>query len=333
MTVEVQEEVKIKEMNENYQKPLIIQRADPFIYKHEDGYYYFIASVPSYDRIELRRSRTIAGLAYATPRTIWRKHETGEMSKLIWAPEIHYIAGKWYIYFAATHTEEIIDGLFTHRMYCLECEAQDPMVDENWHEKGQVVSHLDTFCLDATVFEHNNHLYYVWAQKDNAIEGNSNLYIAEMTNPWTLKTEPVMLTKPEFAWECKGFKVNEGPAVLMRNGKIFITYSASATDENYCMGMIYADLESDLLKRENWTKVTEPVFQSDLSTQQYGPGHNSFTIAEDGETDILVYHCRDYTEIKGDPLYDPNRHTKVQAFGWGNDGFPIFGKPLPYLND
>ena len=154
------------------------------------------------------------------------------------------------------------------------------MVDENWHEKGQVVSHLDTFCLDATVFEHNNHLYYVWAQKDNAIEGNSNLYIAEMTNPWTLKTEPVMLTKPEFAWECKGFKVNEGPAVLMRNGKIFITYSASATDENYCMGMIYADLESDLLKRENWTKVTEPVFQSDLSTQQYGPGHNSF------------YYCR-----------------------------------------
>lgn len=93
MTVEVQEEVKIKEMNENYRKPLIIQRADPFIYKHEDGYYYFIASVPSYDRIELRRSRTIAGLAYATPRTIWRKHETGEMSKLIWAPEIHYIAG------------------------------------------------------------------------------------------------------------------------------------------------------------------------------------------------------------------------------------------------
>ncbi|OQO69800.1 hypothetical protein BH741_00005 [Enterococcus faecium] len=66
MTVEVQEEVKIKEMNENYRKPLIIQRADPFIYKHEDGYYYFIASVPSYDRIELRRSRTIAGLAYAT---------------------------------------------------------------------------------------------------------------------------------------------------------------------------------------------------------------------------------------------------------------------------
>ena len=39
-------------------KPIILQRADPWIYKHTDGYYYFTASVPEYDRIEIRRSKT-----------------------------------------------------------------------------------------------------------------------------------------------------------------------------------------------------------------------------------------------------------------------------------
>ncbi|BAX66050.1 glycosyl hydrolase, family 43 [Latilactobacillus sakei subsp. sakei DSM 20017 = JCM 1157] len=318
-------------MTETYINPLIIQRADPFIYKHTDGYYYLTASVPAYNRIEIRRAKTLNGLAHATPRTIWRKHEAGEMSQLIWAPEIHFTNNKWYIYFAATDTTDIVNGLFTHRMYCIECAADNPMNSEDdWVEKGQIVTDKDTFCLDATTFEHNNKLYYVWAQKDNDIRGNSNLYIAEMANPWTLKTKPVMLSKPEFDWETRGFWVNEGPAILKRNGKIFLTYSASATDENYCMGMLTVDDSADLLDPTNWHKEAEPVFASDLTTDQFGPGHNSFTISEDGLTDILVYHCRDYTDIKGDPLYDPNRHTKVQPFSWDKSGMPRFDKPVPY---
>jgi GH43 family beta-xylosidase len=29
-----------------------------------------------------------------------------------------------------------------------------------------------------------------------------------------------------------------------------------------------------------------------------------------------------------DPLNDPNRHARVQAFGWRADGFPDFGTPF-----
>ena len=83
------------------EKPLIQQRADPFIYFHTDGYYYFTASVPEYDRIEIRRAWTISGLADAEAHVIWRKHATGPMSWHIWAPEIHVIDGRWFIYFAA----------------------------------------------------------------------------------------------------------------------------------------------------------------------------------------------------------------------------------------
>lgn len=80
----------------------------------------------------------------------------------------------------------------------------------------------------------------------------------------------------------------------------------------------------------SWIKSPEPVFKSDPENDQYGPGHNSFTVSEDGKEDILIYHCRDYTEIVGDPLYDPNRHTKAQVIHWNEDGTPAFGKPVPY---
>ena len=167
-----------------FKNPFIEQRADPWIYKHTDGYYYFTGSVPAYDRIELRRSKTIEGLRSAQAVDIWFKHETGPMSANIWAPEIHFIDGKWYVYFAAARTSETKDGLFDHRMFALENTSANPLEGE-WVEKGQVKTKWESFALDATSFEHKGVRYYVWAQKDPEVPGNSNMYISEMENPWT----------------------------------------------------------------------------------------------------------------------------------------------------
>ena len=93
----------------NYRKPFIEQRADPYIYRHTDGYYYFTASVPTYDYIELRRSKTIEGLAIAETFIVWKKHESGPMSEHIWAPELHYLDNQWIIYFAAGRKEDILN--------------------------------------------------------------------------------------------------------------------------------------------------------------------------------------------------------------------------------
>ncbi|MET3851003.1 family 43 glycosylhydrolase [Paenibacillus sp. OAE614] len=314
------------ERNETYNNPVVEQRADPWVFKHTDGYYYFTASVPEYDRIEIRRSKTLQGLGEAEPVVAWRKYETGPLSANIWAPEIHFIQGKWYIYFAAARTTETNDGLFDHRMYVLENDSANPL-EGTWTEKGKIRTRWESFALDATTFEHNGVLYYVWAQKDPDIEGNSNLYISEMSNPWTLQGKQVMISTPEYPWEVIGFKVNEGAAVLKRNGRIFISYSASATDHNYCMGLLYADESADLLDPASWVKSPEPVFATNEENGQYGPGHNSFTVSEDGE-DVIVYHARNYKEIIGDPLYDPNRHTRMQIFGWNEDGTPNFGVPV-----
>ncbi|MGM7448283.1 GH43 family beta-xylosidase [Idiomarina loihiensis] len=306
-------------------KPLIEQRADPFIYKHSDGFYYFTASVPAYDRIELRRAQTIEGLAAAETVSVWHKPDTGPYSELIWAPEIHFNEGAWYVYFAAAPSREIKDDLFQHRMYAIRCKDENPLTGE-WEFLGQIDTGIDTFCLDATTFTHKGQLYYMWAQKEKDIPGNSNLLIATMENPWTLSSEPVRLTIPEFEWECRGFMVNEGPAVLQRNGKVFVTYSASATDENYAMGLLWADENADLMDPSSWHKSTKPVLVSEPKDDVFGPGHNSFTVAEDDESVLLVYHARTYTEIEGDPLWDPNRHTYVKHLRWDEDGMPVFGK-------
>jgi len=303
--------------------PLIEQRADPWIYKHTDGYYYFTASVPEYDRIEVRRATTIQGLSTASPAVVWTKHPRGAMSYHIWAPEIHPIDGKWYIYFAAGK----IDAPFDHRIYVLECASANPL-EGAWVEKGQIKTNWESFSLDATTFEHEGTRYLVWAQRDPRIFGNSNLYIAAMSNPWTISGSQVLLSKPSYDWERRGFWVNEGAAVLKRNGRIFITYSASATDASYAMGLLTAADTSDLLNPDSWSKSPEPIFRTNSATSQYGPGHNSFTISPDGD-DLLVYHARNYEDIKGDPLYDPNRHTRVQKLYWNSDGTPDFGIPVP----
>jgi GH43 family beta-xylosidase len=306
--------------------PLIEQRADPFVHKHGDGFYYFTASVPQYDRIELRRARTIRGLADAAPVTVWTKPDRGPLSELVWAPEIHFHQGRWTVYFAAAPSREIKDDLFQHRMYCIATDAANPL-QGSWQEPQRIDTGMDTFCLDATTFAHRGVLYYVWAQKESGIRGNSNLYIAPMDSPHRIAAAPVRLSKPELEWETRGFWVNEGPAVLVRRGRVFLSYSASATDENYCIGLLYAAADADLLDPRSWHKSPQPVFTTCHEHGIYGPGHNSFTVSEDDSQDVLVYHARTYTEIEGDPLWNPDRHTFVKPLKWNENGMPVFGRP------
>ena len=306
-----------------FNKPWILQRADPYVLRADDGTYYFTASVPEYDRIILRKADSLEGLRDAAEVEIWHKHESGPQSIHIWAPELHFLFGKWYIYYAGGDKDDI----WAIRPYVLECLGNDPIHDK-WIEKGKMrCSENDefsfrAFSLDATVFENKGDLYYIWAEKVGVGKQISNLYIARMKNGYTLDTVQVLLTTPDYDWERFGFWVNEGPAVLKRDGKIFVTYSASDTGIHYCMGMLCANEESDLLDPLSWKKERNPVLESSSEHVVYGPGHNSFTVDSDGR-DILVYHARTETEIIGDPLYNPNRHTMLMPIKWENNR-PVF---------
>ena len=307
-----------------FNKPFIEQRADPYVYRHTDGTYYFTASVPEYDKIIIRKSDSLLGLKEAHETCVWKKHESGDMSKHIWAPELHYLDGKWYIYFAASREED----KWRLRPYILECTGQDP-INDKWEEKGMIqrsdddIYSFKSFSLDATIFENKGQRYYVWAEKVSVGVGISNLYIAKMESPTKLSNPQILLTTPDYDWERVDIWVNEGPAVIKHDGRIFLTFSASATGECYCMGMLSIGEDEDLLDPRAWVKEKRPVLCSDAEKGFYGPGHNSFTTLPDGR-DICVFHARTYKEIEGDPLYDPNRHTMLMEVKWDEKGYPVF---------
>lgn len=307
-----------------YNEPWIMQRADPFVYRHTDGWYYFTASVPAYDGICLRRAKSLAGLSEAEEKEIWHKHENGIMSEHIWAPELHYLDEKWYLYYAAGEKDDV----WKIRPYVLECADPDPMQGV-WTEKGKMQRaredefSFEAFSLDATVFESRGERYYVWAEKTGVGRQISNLYIAKMASPYQLATVQTLLTTPDYDWERVGFWVNEGPAVIQREGRIYLTYSASETGAAYCMGMLTADADADLCDPRSWKKERYPVLKTEEALGIYGPGHNSFTKDEKGR-DIMVYHARTEKEIVGNPLYNPNRHAMLMKVRWDEKGCPVF---------
>ena len=309
--------------NFNYREPWIMQRADPYVY-HKDGIYYFTGSMPKYDCITLRKSESLLGLADAQEVVVWKRHETGPMSEHVWAPELHYLYGKWYLYFAAGEKEDI----WKIRPYVLECEGDDPITG-NWVEKGMIQPaegdefSFQAFSLDATVFKNKEKYYYVWAEKVGVGKQISNLYIAEMESPIKLKTVQVLLTTPDYEWERYGFWVNEGPSVIHHEGKIYLTYSASDTGVNYCVGMLSVDEDADVLDSANWKKERNPVLKTDESLAIYGPGHNCFTEDEEGNV-VMVFHARTEKDLVGNPLYVPNRHAMMLEVKWDEEGKPVF---------
>ncbi|GLB51592.1 glycosyl hydrolase [Neptunitalea chrysea] len=301
-----------------FDNPIAEKRADPWVYKSEDGFYYLIATVPEYNKIVLRKAKRINELKGAKEKVIWKKHDNGVMGSHIWAPELHRINGKWYIYFAAGD----VDDIWKIRMWVLSSDNKDPM-NAIWKEEGQIKTDYDSFSLDATTFEHNGKRYLIWAQNLEGMQGTA-LKMSEMKTPTTLTGSEIVITRPEFDWERVKYNVNEGPAVIKHEGKIFVTYSASATNKNYCLGLLWIDENANLLDEANWNKSPGPVFTSEEDFKRYGPGHNSFTVSEDGKATIMIYHARDYKEIEGPELNDVNRATRAREVKWLPSGFPDF---------
>ena len=301
-------------------KAFIEQRADPYIL-HLNGWYYFTASVPAFDRIVLRCARTLRELPEAEEKTIWVREAEGPLSCNIWAPELHRVGEQWVFYFAAAPGGADPEGCFDHRIYALVCQGEDPM-EGSWLPPRRIQTGWESFSLDATTVAFKGQRYFIWAQRDRAIPGNSNLYIARMLDAVTLDLPGVRLSVPEYDWECQGFLVNEGPGCLIHDGNLFVTYSGSATDERYAVGLLTLRAGRNPLDPAAWEKSPKPVMVTEAHNGLYGPGHNSFTVDEEG-ADLLVFHARPYPGFVGDALSDPNRHCFLRKVRYDEKGQPV----------
>ena len=178
-----------------FTNPLLPSGADPYSF-YKDGYYYYTNSLGN--RIGLWKTKNLADLQHAQYKTIYTP-PTGTMySKELWAPEVMYLQGKWYAYFAADDGDNN-----HHRMYVLENASSDPMTGE-WTFKGQINDSTNKWAIDGDVYEYNNQLYMVWSGWQDDINGEQDIYIAKMSNPWTISSPRVRISKPTYDWETHG---------------------------------------------------------------------------------------------------------------------------------
>lgn len=312
--------------SQRFTNPLLPSGADPWVI-YKDGYYYYTHS--SGVRLIILKTRNLANLHNATRKVIWVPPQGTSYSKDIWAPELHFLQGKWYMYFAADDGENK-----NHRMYVLENSSPDPLQGQ-WVFKGQINDPTNKWAIDGTVFSHKGKLYMIWAGWEGDQNGQQNLYIARLKNPYTIKGKRVKISSPEYAWETIGdlhdknnpphVNVNEGPEVLKHGNELHIIYSASGCwTDHYALGMLTASASANLLDPASWKKSSKPVFETSKENSVYSPGHNSFFKSPDGKQDWIIYHANS----KPGCGCGTTRSPRMQPFTWRADGTPDFGIPV-----
>jgi GH43 family beta-xylosidase len=297
--------------------------ADPWVIR-QDRFYYWCAS--GNGGIEISRSRFLTQKGES--HKVWSSPDTGWNRKNIWAPELHYFDGKWYIYYAAGYE----GPPFIHQKSgVLESVTNDPCgkyIDRGILQTGSdpFNTSTNTWAIDLNVFRHKGQLYGVWSgwiKPENTDKTSQLLYIAPMSNPYTISGPRVEISRPEESWETGGpLDLNEGPEVLQTDSNLFIIYSCRESWlREYRLGQLkLVHRDSSLLNKKNWIK-SGPVFQG--TDHVLGTGHASFTTSPDGKEHWIVYHSKKSV----DPGW--NRDVRLQKFGWKKDGSPDFGIPEP----
>jgi GH43 family beta-xylosidase len=304
-----------------FTNPLLPSGPDPWIIRKGDAYYY---THTQGNKISLWRTGKVSDLKNAPVQTVWTAPASGPNSQNVWAPELHNLNNKWYLYYTAGAGAD----LGTQRTFVLENTSDDPRLG-SWTDKGKIADPgADYFAIDGTVFTHADKNYFIWSGHASQADATQRLYIAVMSDPWTLAGPRSLISSPTLSWETNGAPpgVNEAPEIIKNQaGKVFLIYSASGCwTDDYALGMMTLKDGGDPLKATDWVKANQPVFTKSAANGAFGPGHNSFFKSVDGSEDWILYHANPSTaQGCGD-----SRNPRMQKFAWKADGTPDFGEPL-----
>ena len=310
-----------------FRNPLLPSGPDPWVISYK-GVYYYMNSTGS--NLTIWATPDITDLRHATRRVVWTPPAEGPNSKELWAPELHRFDGRWYLYFAADAGQNE-----SHRIWVLENASDDPM-QGTWRLKGKVADASDKWAIDASAFEVSGQKFLIWSGWKGDSDGEQDIYIAHLKNPWTIDSARTLISSPQYPWEHVGdlpdrpsiphVEVNEGPELLQHGNDLFLVYSASGCwTDYYELGVLRARVGDNLLGARSWTKYDHPFFKQDRSAGIFGPGHNGFFKSPDGTQDWIIYHANSGSGQGCGDLRSP----RAQPFTWNADGTPNFGKPLP----
>jgi GH43 family beta-xylosidase len=299
----------------------VLEGADPWVVKQGNDYVWCLSEGNRAIAVHVSPRLTAPG----SKQIVWRAPDSGPVSREVWAPEIHFADGRWYIYFAASDGKNR-----NHLAYVLQSESADPRSAYTLH--GPLYTGDDPalkadnrWAIDFTLLEHRGRRYGIWSGWLGEADDMQHLFIAPLTDPLHVAAPRVKLCPhDDFVWERTEEKpgtrgLNEAPQVLKRGARTFLTYSAAASWlPTYKLGMLEL-VGADPLDPASWKKLPEPVFRSTETT--YGVGHASFVASPDGTEDWIVFHA------KRDRNPGWRRAVFLQPFRWTADGLPEFGQP------
>lgn len=307
---------------QQFTNPVLGPGQDPSVVT-DGGWYYLTQSSPDQASITIRRSRSIRSLAGAVKTVVWRGGQSGSPCCQWWAPELHHVDGGWYIYTTADDGNND-----NHRLQVL--AASNPLGPYTY--KGQLTTPGGDWSIDPSPLQlPDGELYLAWSGWPGSVNGVQNIYLAKMSNPWTITGARTLLSTPTYPWELSSgnvpVKVNESPEPIVHGGRVFISYSASGCwTPDYALGLLSASAGSNLLDASSWTKSSQPILHSNAAAGIYGPASNGWFTSPDGKQTWIVFHA------VNDPAGNCGleRDVYAQPVSWGADGTPqLGGEPVP----
>ena len=321
-----------------FENPLVLPSSpDPYITYHE-GYYYYVKT--SVGKICIAKSRRLQDIGAAPLIPVWS--DSANYSEY-WAPELHFVDGCWYVYFAPKSK-----ALDSRRMFVLRStepsNAQAPyemvgqMSPTKYNEetgKWEINSVEDIYALDGTVLDLGEKKYFIYSAHKAKGVTTQQIFINEMADATTLMGKRVKLPAGGTRWEqmCDiGDPICEGPQILRHGGKVFVLYSTDMSNYQwYQICALYADESSDLLDPKSWTKIEGPLLNKSLNPgdDSLAPGHACVVQSPDGTEDWLIYHAfaGNTESFSGEQEARCARALKIE---WDENGMPVMGNPIAF---
>ena len=178
--------------------------SDPWMVYYE-GRYYLAAttwSPSSRPGLTMKSAPTIQGLKDASPVSIYTDTDMSRCCNF-WAPEFFLLDGpnglRWYFYYSGGPWK-CCDG---QRMHVLESAGTDPMGPYTY--KARLHDSIDGWAIDHSILQLDGSLYLLFSAW---LGSNQNIYIAPMSDPWTINGKRVLLSTPTCDWEIQDGRDN-----------------------------------------------------------------------------------------------------------------------------
>ncbi|KAI0125045.1 glycosyl hydrolase family 43 protein [Xylariales sp. AK1849] len=285
--------------------------SDPFMV-YTGGYFYLMTT--TWTDVEIARSTTVEGLKTATKKVVYST-TTANRCCNVWAPEVHYFDGTWYIYYTAGDA----DDLDQQNIHVLKGGATP-------YDTFTYAAQLTTaWSIDASILRFNDFGNFLMTSCFHSVSYQS-ICLQQLGSDYVSVTGSIyVISQPTESWETSGTPVNEGPAALYFGGTTYISYSASyCWTPDYCLGLLTWDGSTAPTSASAWSKSSGCVLSS--ANGNYGTGHNGFFSSPDGTQTWLTYAATDSSA----GACDDTRYTMVQLMGSHSDGSPNFGEPVAF---